>query len=299
MKIKKLIESKELIEAEDEKEEPAEEVELSADGKAETTLSDINPQDASEEEIKAALQGSAAENSGGENQIDDEEAAKQAAAIKQDAKDFNAGYVELAPTDDDYKAVFGENRLTRLLDDALMSARKSMRRGFKANANVLIEGLPGSGKTAIVETWADHHDLILAAINVTDSKLETSINGVPVRSYKIKKRPHNEDGEENEEEDDLPELTMARTDLFAKNLANPKYAGRCVLFVDELNRQKDDQIRRPLMSLFNEKRNADKTLDFSKTLLFTICCINPVGQLYRDEGVAELNDAEINRFFHQ
>jgi len=284
MKIKKLNESKKLVEDE--------EVKLDSEGKAETTLSDVNPQDASKEEIAAALQGSAAENSDGEKTISDEDALAQAAEIKKDAKEIGAGFVELAPTEDDYNSVFGQNRLTQLLDDALETSRKTMRRNWKTNSNVLIEGLPGSGKTAIVEAWAHHHSLVLAQINVTDSKLETSINGVPVRTYKI-------DKDKEQEEDDIPELRMARTDLFAKTLANPENEGKCVLFVDELNRQKDDQIRRPLMSLFNEKRNADGTLNFSKTLLFTICCINPVGQLYQDEGVANLNDAEINRFFHQ
>jgi hypothetical protein len=50
------------------------------------------------------------------------------------------------------------------------------------------------------------------------------------------------------------------------------------------------------MSLYNEKRNADGTLDFSKTLLFSVVCINPFGPKYHDQGVGEMYPAEINRF---
>jgi len=263
MKIKKLTEAKVLHE-EDE------------------TLSDVNPQKDSVAEIADAIQGSAEEN--GAPEISDEDALEVAKEIKDTATEIGAGFTELAPTEEDFNATFGRNRLTNLLDEALDSARASMEAGYKVNSNVLIEGLPGSGKTAIVEAWAKHHKLVLCAINVTDSKLETSINGMPLRDY---------------ESDSKNAITMVRSDLFKDTLLNPDNEGKCVLFVDELNRQKDDQIRRPLMSLFNEKRNADGTLDFSKTLLFTICCINPAGLKYRDKGVVELNDAEINRFFHQ
>jgi hypothetical protein len=69
-----------------------------------------------------------------------------------------------------------------------------------------------------------------------------------------------------------------------------------VLFVDEFNRQKQNTLRRPLMSLFNEKRNAEGTFDFRKTLLFSVICINPFGPNYHDQGVSEIIGAEMNRF---
>lgn len=79
-------------------------------------------------------------------------------------------------------------------------------------------------------------------------------------------------------------------------LLDPANTGKCVLFVDELNRQKTVSLRRPFMSLFNEKRNADGTLDFRKTLLFSVVCINPFGPKFHDQGVGELIPAEVNRF---
>lgn len=77
---------------------------------------------------------------------------------------------------------------------------------------------------------------------------------------------------------------------------HPENENRCVLFVDELNRQISPQLRRPFMSVFNEQENAAGTFNFSKNLLFGIACINPVGVQYKDKGVAPLNMAEIDRF---
>jgi len=268
MKIKKLIESKKLIEAEDD----------------DTTLSEVDPQKDSVSEIADAVQGSVDANSGGESEVSDEAALKIAKEIKDTATEVGAGYVEFAPQPDDYGVVYAENRLTRIFDDALETARNAMADGEHANANVLIEGLPGSGKTAIVEAWVKHHGLVLCAINVTDSKLETSINGMPLRDLNMN------------DNDDRNKITRVKSDLFDGTLLNPANKGKCILFVDELNRQQDDQIRRPLMSLFNEKRNADGTLDFTETLLFTIVCINPSGMKFKDKGVVDLNDAEIGRF---
>ena len=83
------------------------------------------------------------------------------------------------------------------------------------------------------------------------------------------------------------------------NEKHPKLEGKCVLFVDELNRQKTEQLRRPFMSLFNEKRNASGSLDFSKNLLFCVVAINPFGNDFHDKGVSELNAAEKDRFARQ
>ena len=97
---------------------------------------------------------------------------------------------------------------------------------------------------------------------------------------------------------DTNKVARVRDDVLDKllNSIHPELAGKCVLFVDEFNRQKQDQLRRPLMSLFNEKRNADGTVDVSKNLLFSVVCINPSGLKFRDKGTVDLNDAEHNRF---
>ena len=79
----------------------------------------------------------------------------------------------------------------------------------------------------------------------------------------------------------------------------PEVEGECVVFVGELNRQKTEQLRRPFMSLFNEKRNASGSLDFAKNLLFCVIAINPFGNDFHDKGVSELNSAENDRFDNQ
>jgi hypothetical protein len=82
-------------------------------------------------------------------------------------------------------------------------------------------------------------------------------------------------------------------------MLDPANEGKCVLFVDEFNRQKTVQLRRPFMSLYNEKRNADGSLDFRKTLLFSVVCINPFGPQYHDQGVGEMYPAELDRFIYK
>lgn len=159
----------------------------------------------------------------------------------------------------------------------------------KAGANVLVEGLPGSGKTAIVEAWCKMNGLTLVALNATDPKIESAINGIPLRNMSV---------------EDSTELTYAyavddRNLGLLINEKHPELEGKCVLFVDELNRQKTEQLRRPFMSLFNEKRNASGSLDFAKNLLFCVVAINPFGNDFHDKGVSELNAAEKDRFARQ
>ena len=155
-----------------------------------------------------------------------------------------------------------------------------------ANTNILIEGLPGAGKTAIVKTWCKMNGLICVAFNATDQKIESAINGMPMR-----------DMTKPDENALAYSYVMEKLGPLMDKKNNAK---KCVIFVDELNRQKSEQMRRPFMSLFNEKCNADGTLDFTETLLFSVVCINPTdggGIKYYDRGVGELTQAELNRFY--
>ena len=79
-------------------------------------------------------------------------------------------------------------------------------------------------------------------------------------------------------------------------LTAPENKHKCICFVDEFNRQQRADLRRTFMSFFNEKRNADGSLNVADNLLFSIVCINPAGAQYKDKGVIELNDAEKTRF---
>ena len=55
-------------------------------------------------------------------------------------------------TDEDYEDTKIITKLSSILDEAYAAAKEFNENNDKNGANVLIEGLPGSGKTAIVET---------------------------------------------------------------------------------------------------------------------------------------------------
>ena len=121
-------------------------------------------------------------------------------------------------------------------------------------------------------------------INATDQKLDSALNGIPLRDLA---------------DDKGKKLDYAYAmDKFAPLIyeEHPENEGKCILFVDEFNRQKSSSLRRPLMSVFNEKRNSEGNLDFRKNLLFSVVCINPTGFKFYDKGTDELNPAEDNRF---
>ena len=266
MKIKKLVESK-LTEAEDT---------IDAAGSVKEIADDIKDQVDDLTDGKLEISDSAAK-----------KAAQETAAV---ADVVNADEAVIVIDDNDWSDIKITNRLYETLDDALMAARANMgEHEIKAGANVLIEGLPGSGKTAIVEAWCKMNGLKLVALNATDPKLESAINGIPLRNMSV---------------EDSTELTYAyavddRNLGMLINEKHPELEGKCVLFVDELNRQKTEQLRRPFMSLFNEKRNASGSLDFAKNLLFCVIAINPFGNDFHDKGVSELNSAENDRFDNQ
>ena len=258
MKIKKLFESKNLVEAE------------------------IDPMTASTTEIAGEIKKEVTAETEGEKAITDKDADAIAKQTSDVADEVNAGYVAFNLTDDDWSDATITNKVYRKLDKAYNNALANMEMGIRAGSNVLINGLPGSGKTAIVEAWAGMKGLRLVSLNATDAKSDAAINGMPMRD------PEKPD-----------ELIYLFNNKKLGDLLNPKYEKKCVIFVDELNRQKTAQLRRPLMSLFNEKRNADGSKDFSKNLLFSIVCINPAdgdGYQFHDEGLVDLGGAEINRF---
>ena len=266
MKIKKLVESK-LIEADDT---------IDATGSVKEIADDIKDQ--------------VDDLTNGELEISDSAAKKAAEETAAVADVVNADEAVIVIDDNDWSDIKITNRLYETLDDALMAARANMgEHEIKAGTNVLVEGLPGSGKTAIVEAWCKMNGLKLVALNATDPKLESAINGIPLRNMSV---------------EDSTELTYAyavddRNLGMLLNEKHPELEGKCVLFVDELNRQKTEQLRRPFMSLFNEKRNASGSLDFAKNLLFCVVAINPFGNDFHDKGVSELNAAEKDRFDNQ
>ncbi len=261
MKINKLDESLRLVEAD------------------ESTV--IDPQEGSVADLADAINDEITDLSDGERELSDDTAAEVAQITRDIALKVDAGQVAFAIEDADYDDAKVENRLTHALDRAYRTAKMNFKDGTRNGANILIEGLPGAGKTAIVEAWCAEHGIKLVSLNATDPKIETAINGMPLRD--VTKNDENA-------------VTYAYVKEKFADLLDPANEANCVLFVDEFNRQKTVQLRRPFMSLFNEKRNADGSLDFRKTLLFSVICINPFGPQFHDQGVGELYPAETNRF---
>lgn len=180
------------------------------------------------------------------------------------------------------------NELTRTLDQALRAseAKKDEEELFGDHNgecyNVLVSGLPGSGKTAIVKQWARLNNVNLCYVDAKNDDLEAFINGFTVRDNRYP---------------DKNKITKGSSDGLAL-LERP----RSVLFLDELNRQTKKQIRASLLTLINEHRitgDNDNPEDqdgyhYFKNLLFTVACINPA--LPTEKGADDLDDAEDSRF---
>ena len=128
MKIKKLVESK-LTEAEDT---------IDAAGSVKEIADDIKDQVDDLTDGKLEISDNAAK-----------KAAEETAAV---ADVVNADEAVIVIDDNDWSDIKIVNRLYEALDDSLMAARANMgKHKVKAGANALVEGLPGSGKTSIVE----------------------------------------------------------------------------------------------------------------------------------------------------
>lgn len=204
------------------------------------------------------------------------EAEEIAAEIKEVGDAVNA---EEAVYIDNYNektdALDTKNVMTDVLDRALEYALKQQKLGQHSMGNVLISGLPGSGKTAIVENWCKARGVNMIDINAKDNDLEAFINGFTVR-----------------DDNDRSVVTKA----FSNTLDDLKREDiNHVIFLDELNRQTKDQIRGSLLTLINNKTIRVKGgTHYFKTLLFTVACINP--HLKSDPGAAKLFQAEKTRY---
>lgn len=259
MKIKKdtLVESVNLREADEEK------------------LPEIDPSD-SAKEIKNDVKQNIETASGGDiSGSAAENGAKEVAdAVKSGANDISTKKVAVIPTEDAPLGV--ENKLTKILDDALRAALLFKRENIKEVANVLVIGLPGSGKTASVYDWAKGK-VNLTYVNAKNNDLQAFIDGYTVQD------PNNK-------------LTV--TQAVSKNLDSLDRP-RSVLFLDEYNRQTKDQVRASLLTLINEHYvtgNEKGGRHYFPNFLFTIACINPACS--QDEGAAKMNDAEKSRFLY-
>ena len=258
---KKLIENK-LIEADDAPELSGEDL----------VIDDVAT--ASVDEIADVVQAAADEASEGKASYSDTKATAVAKELKTAAKGLD--HTAWAPLD-------VRNAITDLLDECLAEAFIAHESGSRSGTDVLVSGLPGSGKTGIVEQWAKDRGVNLLQLSANDREIEATLNGFPV--------PIDVDFE-----DGTKGKVAARA--FSQAL-EPLKREKSILFLDEFNRA-PQSLRASLLKLINEHKVAGPGQDGMyrfENLLFTIACINP--SIPTDPGAIPLNDAERSRFLMQ
>lgn len=243
--------------------------------------------------------------SGSEQQVADEVAAQLAAAdgislddeaaegTAKDAQEIGdaigAEDVTIAVEDDVFadESLHVVNKMTQKFDKALAKSLALRDRRDNNKANVLIIGLPGSGKTASVYDWASHakangERIHITYVNAKNNDLDAWMNGYTAID---------------------PEQARTVTQFTSNNLAGLERPNS-VLFIDEYNRQVKQQVRASLLTLINEhyvvgnsavNPNDKDGKHYFNNFLFTIAAMNPYLGQY-DEGAARLNGAELSRF---
>lgn len=227
--------------------------------------------DAPVSEIADAVQDAAEEASGGKETYSDEKAQKIATELKTAAKGFDAA--AWAPLD-------VSSELTDKLDDCLANAMAAHAAGTSDGVDLLVTGLPGSGKTGITKQWAKDRGVNLFYLNAKNDDLGAILNGFPVDTI-----------EKDADGNDVHRVARS----FSKSL-DALDKENSVLFLDEFNRAAP-KLRAVLLSLINEHvvdgDGPDGFRHFNN-LLFTVACINP--SVPTDPGAMDLNDAEMSRF---
>ncbi len=226
---------------------------------------------ASVKEVADAVQDAAEEASDGKETYSDEKAKTVATEIKTHAKGLDAA--AWAPLD-------VASELTDKLDDCLANAMAAHAAGTSDGVDLLITGLPGSGKTGITKQWAKDRGVNLFYLNAKNDDLGAILNGFPVDTV---------------EQDANGNPVHRVTRSFSKSL-DALDKEKSVLFLDEFNRAAP-KLRAVLLSLINEHvvdgDGPDGFRHFDN-LLFTVACINP--SVPTDPGAMDLNDAEMSRF---
>lgn len=227
--------------------------------------------DASVSEIADAVQDAAEKASNGEETYSDNNAKTVATEIKTYATGFDAA--AWAPLD-------VASELTDKLDDCLANAMAAHAAGTSDGVDLLVTGLPGSGKTGITKQWAKDRGVNLFYLNAKNDDLGAILNGFPVDTVE-------------QDTDGNTVHRVARS--FSKSL-DALDREKSVLFLDEFNRAAP-KLRAVLLSLINEHvvdgDGPDGFRHFNN-LLFTVACINP--SVPTDPGAMDLNDAEMSRF---
>lgn len=225
---------------------------------------------ASTAEIADAVQSAAEVASDGEETYSDAKAEKVAGELKTFAKGLDRS--KWAPLD-------VPSALTDALDECLAEAMIAQKSGRKDGTDLLVNGLPGSGKTGITKQWAEDRGVNLFYLNAKNDDLGAILNGFPVDTVDT-------DEEGNQ---------MHKVQRSYSNALDPLREPRSVLFLDEFNRAAP-KLRATLLTLINEhtiEGPGKKGIYRFDNMLFTVACVNP--SVPTDPGAMNLNDAEKSR----
>ncbi len=244
-----------------------------------TQVEDIQDEDmivddvlsASTAEIADAVQTAAEVASDGEETYSDAKAEQVATELKTYAHGMDR--TKWAPLD-------VPSALTDALDMCLAKSLIAQKSGRKDGTDILINGLPGSGKSGITKQWAEDRGVKLFYLNAKNDDLGAILNGFPVDTI-----------ETDEEGNQVHKVQRSYS-----NALDALKEPRSVLFLDEFNRAAP-KLRATLLTLINEHEiegpGKKGTYRFDN-LLFTIACVNP--SVPTDPGAMNLNDAEKSRF---
>ena len=245
-----------------------------------------SPSAASVDQISNEIKSAAIADTDGKETIDDSAAKEVAKEVKDIGDQVDADSAVIAQpfkldTDARNQTYTLNNRITKHLNRAWREAKRGEDDEYGAKSysypNVLIVGLPGSGKTAIVKNWARSVGANLVELDAKNDDLKYMINGYVVQ----------------DPNDPFAVAKAASTALADLNKPNS------VLFLDEFNRQTNQAIRGSILSLIQDHTLLGKNNEsvVFPNFLFTIVCANPVSRT--DKGATPFFGAELNRFKHQ
>lgn len=240
---------------------------------------------------------------------------KQAQAVAQEVK-FTAQQLDRAL----WAPLNLKNDLTDALDSCLEVSLQNKSGLFYSSdddeeyeddtgSDLLVNGLPGSAKTAIVRSWARQRGVNLHYINAKQDNLGAILDGFPVHVIQDLEAAADKGSADSID----PEVAKEIADRLQNHAApvkkqkhsviqayssvlDPLDRERSVLFLDEFNRA-PKALRAVLLTLINEHNVAGDGPDGYRhfpNLLFTVACINP--SVPTDPGAGTLNDAELSRF---
>ena len=245
-----------------------------ADDTIETDLVIADVDAASVDEIADAIQDAAEVVTNGEETVSDANAKEAAKEIKTLAKGLD--HTLWAPLD-------VKNDLTEALDLCLSKSLIAKKQKRRDGVDLIVTGLPGSGKTGITKAWADARGVKLFSLKAMNRELDAILNGFPVDTVET-----TENG-----------VTMHKVVKSRSTVLDPLERENSVLFLDEFNRAPED-LRANLLTLINEHEveaasgQGKAGMYRFENLLFTIACINPA--IPTDPGAMELNSAEMSRY---